>query len=264
MSSPLISVIMGIFNCESTLEESILCILNQTYDNYEVILCDDGSNDNTYFIAEKFLKLFPDKFVLLKNEKNMGLNFTLNKCLAVAKGDYIARMDGDDICPIDRFQKEIDFLINNPKFSFVSCDMELFDSSGPFRIVSHKPVPSRKDLIKKSQFCHAGCMIKTDAFRSVDGYSDSDNCIRVEDYDLWVRLYYNGYEGFNINQVLYSMRDDRNAFNRRNFKNRLNESLVKFRACKLFKMPLFYYFFCLVPIFKYFTPNFIYKFLHKI
>ena len=76
---PKISVLMGIYNCADTLSESLDSLLNQTYQNFVVIMCDDGSKDNTYEVARDYADRYPEKFLLLKNEKNMGLNFTLNK-----------------------------------------------------------------------------------------------------------------------------------------------------------------------------------------
>ena len=91
---PVISVIMGIFNCGDTLSEAIECIVNQTFSDWELIMCDDGSNDDTYEIAISYKEKYPEKIIVLQNEKNRGLNYTLNKCLKQAKGKYIARMDG--------------------------------------------------------------------------------------------------------------------------------------------------------------------------
>ena len=104
--TPKISVIMGVYNCASTLPEAIASIQKQTITNWEFIICDDGSNDDTWRIADDFREN-DDRIVLLKNEKNLGLNATLNKCLSVARGQYIARMDGDDICAPARFEKEL-------------------------------------------------------------------------------------------------------------------------------------------------------------
>ena len=88
---------MGIYNCAKTLPEAIDSILAQTYSNWELIMCDDGSSDDTYAIAEKYKITYPNKIKLIKNEKNLGLNATLNNCLKYVDGNYIARMDGDDI-----------------------------------------------------------------------------------------------------------------------------------------------------------------------
>ena len=111
---PKISVIMGIYNCASTLPDAIDSILSQTYTDWELILCDDGSVDDTYAVAEEYQIKYPEKIRLIKNESNSGLPKTLNNCLAVAEGTYIARMDGDDISMPDRFEKQIRFLEENP------------------------------------------------------------------------------------------------------------------------------------------------------
>lgn len=88
---------MGIYNCAETLPEAIDSVLTQTFSDWQLILCDDGSKDNTYGIAKEYQGRFPEKILLLQNEQNMGLNHTLNRCLQVASGEYVARMDGDDI-----------------------------------------------------------------------------------------------------------------------------------------------------------------------
>ena len=101
---------MGIYNCESTLERAIESIVNQTYGNWELIMCDDGSTDSTYEIAERYRDRFPEKIIILRNDKNMHLANALNKCLQAATGEYIARMDADDESLPERFEKQIMFL----------------------------------------------------------------------------------------------------------------------------------------------------------
>ena len=88
-----ISVLMGIYNCADTLEQAVASIRNQTYTNWELILCEDGSSDNTFEVAQ-MLAAEDNRIVLLRNEKNLGLNATLNRSLSVATGEYVARMDG--------------------------------------------------------------------------------------------------------------------------------------------------------------------------
>lgn len=259
---PTISVVMGIYNCAKTLEEAVNCIINQTYTDWELIMCDDCSTDNTYSVAESLAKK-DSRIVLLKNEKNLTLAPTLNKCIEHAKGKYVARMDGDDLCQLDRFEKEIMVLENNPDIALVSCNMDLFDKNGTYRTVHYNKNPTLASFIKRSQFCHAGCMMRTEVLKELKGYDTSEKCKRVEDYDLWVRLYAAGYKGYNIQETLYSMRDDRNAKKRRNWKNRVNESRVKKRVFKLAKIPFYKYPLVYVPIIKFFTPNFIYKIMHK-
>lgn len=126
MKTKKISVIMGIYNCASTLDEAINSIINQTYENWELIMCDDGSKDDTYQKALSYKEKYGDKFIVLKNKNNEGLNYTLNRCLEVATGEYVARMDGDDISLETRFEKEIDYLETHPEIAIVSTPMIFF------------------------------------------------------------------------------------------------------------------------------------------
>ena len=258
-----ISIIMGIFNCSSTLGEAIDSIINQTYTNWELIMCDDGSKDETKKVAEEYVKRFPDKMKLLVNEKNMGLNFTLNKCLKEADGEYIARMDGDDISLPYRFEIEINELEKNPQIAIVSSGMIMFDESGDWGEVRVKEKPEKNDFLKSTPFCHAPCMVRREAYLAVDGYSVDEKLLRVEDYHLWVKMYAKGYKGFNIQKPLYKMRDDKNAQNRRKFKYRVNEARVKAIAIKELKLPFYKYVCCLKPIIIGLCPSFVYKWLHR-
>lgn len=259
---PLISVLMGIYNCAETLEEAIDCIINQTYANWELIMCDDCSKDNTLEVAQRIAE--KDRRVhIIKNETNRTLAPSLNYCLKHAKGKYIARMDGDDVCALDRFEKEINFLEAHPEYALVSCQMNLYDAGGIYRVVKHMDEPTGKDLLYRSQFCHAGCMMRSDVLRQLGGYSEEQSCNRVEDYDLWVRLYAAGYKGFNIQKPLYSMRDDRNANRRRTFKNRMNETRVKIRVCRSFKLGLMQYVYAGTPLAKAVIPSSFYRIAHR-
>ena len=260
---PVISVIMGIYNCGDTLSEAIECIVNQTFSDWELIMCDDGSNDDTYEIAISYKEKYPEKIIVLQNEKNRGLNYTLNKCLKQAKGKYIARMDGDDRCDKERFAIEINVLEKEPEISIVSTDMEFFDESGVWGKISHPEYPVPENFVKESPFCHAPCMVKREAYMKVKGYSVSDKLLRVEDYHLWIKMYKCGYRGKNIHKCLYQMRDDRNAYSRRSFKNRLNEYYVKRLAIRTFRLKKWNYLLALRPIIVGLLPNCVYDKLHK-
>ena len=262
-TKPCISIIMGIYNCATTLPEAIDCILNQTYTNWELIMCDDGSTDGTYEVAEQYRKAYPDKIVLLKNPENMGLNITLNNCLSVARGEYIARMDGDDICNPERFEKEIGFLEDHREYAIVSTDMEHFDEGGVYgrsRLIKY---PQTKDIVKGTPHCHAPCMVRKEAYDAFKGYSADKRVLRVEDYDLWIKMYAKGYKGYNINEVLYSMRDDRNAVKRRKYRYRLNEAYVKLKAVRLLKLPNWNVVYAVKPLIVGALPMPIYNVLHK-
>lgn len=263
MSDPRISIIMGIYNCAKTLPEAIDSILSQTYQQWKLILCDDGSTDNTFSVAEEYQKNYPEKIVLIRNEKNLGLNYTLNHCLKFADTEYVARMDGDDISLPRRLELEISFLEAHPQYAIVSCPIIYFDEYGDYRTGTDKGEPEKSSLARSVPFCHAPCMVRREAFIAVNGYTVSSRRMRVEDWDLWIKMYEKGYRGFNIDIPLYKMRDDRNASSRRKFKYRINEACVRGSAVYKLGLPLWMYVFTLRPIILGLLPNKLYLFLHK-
>ena len=269
MDQPLVSVIMGTYNCERTLKEAIMSIQAQTYQNWEMIMCDDGSSDNTYSMAEEFHRSDPNRYILIRNERNMGLNYTLNRCLELAKGKYIARMDGDDTSVKDRFAKEVDFLETHPEFAIVSSKMQMFDENGVWGESKIIERPQIKDFCKKpSLFCHAASMIRADAFRDVGGYTVDPRLLRVEDCHLWYKMYAKGYRGANLSEVLYSMRNDRLAASRRTVQNRLNKIYVTWTGFHMVKMPWYDYIYfarvVLVETSKIIVPGKIYESLYRL
>lgn len=260
---PKISIIMGIYNCEQYLRDSIESILCQTYTNWEFIMCDDGSKDHTLKIAMEYQKKYPKKIIVLKNDQNMGLNFTLNKCLEAATGTYIARQDGDDISLPDRFEKEIEFLLKHKEYSLVSSNMIFFDENGDWGRSHNFGEVKKENFIKGSPICHAPCMVKTESLRAVDGYSIADKLLRVEDYHLWFKLYIAGYKCYNLDECLYKMRDDENAYKRRNFKNRWNETRLKLWGFHRIGIPITKYVWAFKPIILFFIPKSVYNKLHR-
>lgn len=237
-----ISVIMGVYNCADTLSEAMNSLLAQTYQDFEVIMCDDGSKDGTRDIAQRYCDQYPGRFTLLINERNLGLNKTLNKCLHAAKGEYIARMDGDDISLPTRFEKEVAFLDANPEFAIVSTPMIFFDENGDWGKGTAIEYPQKSDFNLHSPFfCHAPCMVRKEAYLTVGGYSEDPRTLRFEDCHLWYKMYAHGYVGYNIQEPLYKMRDDRNAFSRRTLKSRMNAVYVKYVGFKMLNMPWYMY-----------------------
>ena len=249
--NPRVSVIMGIYNCAHTLDEALVSLLNQTYKDFEVIMCDDGSTDDTAKIAQEYVIKYPNRFVLLQNHNNLGLNKTLNRCLKKAKGEYSARMDGDDISLPERIKKEVDALDAHPEFAVVSTPMIYFDETGDWGKGTAIEYPQISDFIHHSPFfCHAPCMIRKDVFISVGGYSEDSRTIRFEDCHLWYKIYAAGYKGFNLTDPLYKMRDDSNAYKRRTLRSRMNASYVKYVGFKMLHMPWYNYFFVLESFMK--------------
>ena len=263
-----VSIIMGIYNCAPTLCEAIDSIINQTFTDWQFVLCDDGSKDNTYEIAHRYVENNPEKFILLKNEKNMGLNHTLNRCLEVADGEYIARMDGDDVSLPQRLEKEVEFLDQHPEYAIVSTPMIFFDETGDWGRNQAIKKPVKKDFIKHSPVhCHAPCMIRREAYKDVGGYTEDKKMLRFEDINLWYKLYAKGYTGYNLEEPLYKMRDDHAAAQRRGLKSRMNGVYVPYKGFQLFEYPWYMYGYVLLDFVKHFIkgimPECIYMKFHK-
>lgn len=257
-----ISVIMGIYNCASTLPEALESLLAQTYQNFKVIMCDDGSVDNTYEVAKGYADKYKN-FILIKNDTNKGLNYTLNHCLEYVDTELVARMDGDDISLPTRFEEEIAVLDAKPEMSFVSAGMNFFDENGIFRTSKLNEYPMPKDFIYGTPFCHAPCMVRAEAYKAVGGYSVDEKLLRVEDYHLWSKMYTLGLRGYNITEPLYMMRDDRNAISRRKFKFRVNETRVLYHGIKNLRLPVYYRLYAVKPILVGLLPVSLYKFFRS-
>lgn len=254
---------MGIYNCASTLPEALNSMYAQTFQDFKIILCDDGSSDNTYEIAKEYAK-HHSNIVLLSNGTNKGLNYTLNHCLEHADTEYCARMDGDDISLPTRFEKEIAFLDSHPEYAIVSCPMIYFDESGVFGQGTRHGEPNIKNLIHGPIFCHAPCMIRTEAYKKVGGYSVDKRLLRYEDYNLWMKLYEKGYKGYNLKECLYAMRDDRNAIKRRTLKSKFNGIYAHYLAYKTLKLSLSGLIkYSSKALFKGLIPTYFYTKIHK-
>ena len=195
-----ISVLMGIYNCATTLEQATIATTNNevataeksTYTNWELILCEDGSSDNTYEVAQS-LAAKDTRIILLRNEKNLGLNVTLNRCLAAATGEYIARMDGDDDCLPERFEKQLGYLESHPEIDIVSTPMILFDETGEWGKTTAIAFPQPENVVTGSPICHAPVMMRRTCMDAVGGYTEDKRMLRVEDVNLWIKLYAAGY-----------------------------------------------------------------------
>ena len=258
-----VTVIMGIYNCADTLGAALDSLLAQTFANWNLVMCDDGSSDTTYEIAAQYQLTYPDKITLLRNGHNKGLNYTLNRCLSAADGEYIARQDGDDISMPTRFEQEVAILDAHPNIAIVSAAMRYFDENGTWG--QNRPItfPQKKDFIAGTPFCHAPCMVRRDAYLTVNGYTEDPRYLRVEDYDLWVKMYAAGFRGQNIPEPLYAMRDDRNAFSRRKFRYRINEFCVRIKAAYILRLPFQAYLYAWRPLLVGILPSKLYCLLHK-
>ena len=261
---PKVSVIMGVFNCKETLPQAIESIRQQTYPNWELILCDDGSSDGTYAVAKSYAEKDPQRIVLLRNDTNRKLAYTLNRCLSVASGDLIARMDGDDVSHSDRFEKQVAFLKNHPDLRLVGTDMRCFDASGLHGIRHAAEHPDRFTLKNRSPFFHATVMTYKSVYDTLGGYSVSERAVRAEDLELWFRFFHEGFKGDNIPEALYDVREDYETLKRRTAKDRMNVVRLKAWGFRLLGFPRRWLIRpALTAVFKSCVPAFVIRIIHR-
>jgi glycosyltransferase involved in cell wall biosynthesis len=183
--APLISVVMSVFNGASYLREAIESVLQQTYKNFEFIIINDGSIDESLSI----IKSYSDNRILcIENDGNKGLIYSLNKGIKTAKGQYIARMDADDISLLTRFQKQVDFLETHPNIGVCSSDYIQFSKNleqHHYAYSNHEEILSH--LLFNSSLIHPSLMIRKSCLAQLDKIFD-DDFIYAEDYELWSRL----------------------------------------------------------------------------
>ena len=253
----LVSIIMGIYNCADTLCEALESIAAQTHAGWELILCDDCSTDATLDVARAFAKRFPSKVRIIGNASNSKLAFTLNHCLQHATGEYVARMDGDDVSLPERLQKQVDFLDANPDYAVVSTAMMAFDENGDRGVRRKKAVPEPYDLAAHPCFDHATIMMRRTAFDKLGGYTVSKRTERGQDYDLWFRFFAAGFRGYNLQEPLYRVRENAATFSRRTFRSRLYICQTMFIGYRMLGFPLRCYLYILRNIFAGVTPAFL-------
>lgn len=250
----MISIIMGVYNGAQTLAQAIESILQQTFSDWEFIICDDCSTDNTKEILSSYAEK-DERFVIISNPQNMGLAASLNHCLQYVKGEYIARMDCDDLSAPDRFEKQQAFLSQNPGFDLVGTYMQAFDTSGNLNVVEHKLLPTKYDVPKGAPFAHATIMVKTSVLKELNGYKISKHTMRTEDVDLWYRFFAAGYKGTSIPEPLYYVRMDDAAYKRRKLKYMLHASYIVWYGCGMLRLPFYYRIYCLKPILSWLLPR---------
>jgi len=223
---PLVSVIMSVYNeKEEWIKESIESILNQTYPNIEfIIIIDNPNNDN----AIKLIKEYAKKDTRIRyfiNEKNKGLVYSLNKALKYAKGDYIARIDADDISHNDRLEKQLDYLSKN-NLDLIGSNVNLFNENGIFyttnKLLTHKYITK---LLKVGTIgiVHPTFFGKKEVFEKLNGYK---NALHAEDMEFLARVICSGFKVGNIPNVLLNCRYN-------------NQSVTKTNAFFVYKTSLY-------------------------
>lgn len=188
MTRPIVSVALSVYNAEPYLAAAIESILNQTFKDFEFIIIDDGSTDDSLKTLQKYAA--QDQRIRLTSRENRGIPQTRNEILAQSQGEFIAVMDADDIALPDRLAQQVEFLTQHPNVVCVGGGFEMIDEKG--RYLTSLTVPTDDATIQKlalaghCSICHPTAMIRRTALQQVSGYDEAFR--QTLDLDLWLRL----------------------------------------------------------------------------
>jgi len=259
----MVSVLMSVFNGEKYLRQSIESILNQTYKNFEFIVVNDGSFDKTGEILKEY-KAKDSRIKIITNEANIGLTKSLNKALALAQGEYIARQDADDVSLSQRLEKQIGFLEKNPEIKILGTFALLINHNGKVLGKGIKPVSHlniQKSLIRANPFIHSSVIIERETLNRFGGYNERFKT--NQDYELWFRiLKYN--KGKNLPLFLIKKRYwSDTIFNKKEKEHLRNMILLKKEAIKRGDYSKLSYIYILRPYLSLKCPLFLKRFLQR-
>lgn len=201
-NTPLVSVIMSAYNESKYIAEAIDSVLQQSYDNFELIIVDDASTDNTVEMIENYTD---KRIVLLKNSENKRLAYNLNFGIQNAQGKYIARMDADDICMPERLKKQVEFLEKHTEISIVGGAAQEFGDAKALLKYPEKHDEIKVTLPFENAMCHPAVMFRNEP----DVFCYDITCKASQDYELWSRLIWK-VEFANLTDVVIKYRVHKN------------------------------------------------------
>ena len=222
--NPIVSIIMSAYNSEAYISEAIESIIRQTYQNWELLVTDDCSNDNTATIIQNYVTM-DHRIILLRNECNKGLTANLVHMSTVAKGEYIARLDADDISRCDRLEKQINYIKKN------KCDIVCSFAKGiGDRNLVLKTMKTGEELraclLFFNPIVHSTVMFKNDGSFKYDA-----SFLKSQDYDLWDRMSGMGKKFGVISETLVYFRFHENQIsNRYSLEQANNSDIIRSRA----------------------------------
>ncbi len=189
MNKKLVSIILPVFNGEKYLSYAIDSVLKQTYLYFEFIVINDGSTDNTSTILTIYKEKYP-RIQVITHNTNIGIVKSLNEGLKLAKGEFIARIDSDDIWLTDKLNKQIEYLVKNPDIYLLGTAKKVIDKNGEILPSKEKQfykyLVIKKEIIKGNLFCHSSVVFRKEILNEVGYYNEK--FLNTEDYEYWIRI----------------------------------------------------------------------------
>ena len=254
---PSISVMFPVYNCKkSYLKKAIESILNQSFRNFELIIFDDGSVNNVKSIIDEYAKK-DSRIVFIREDKHHGLAYGLNQMVKIAKGEYLARMDADDISAPLRFEKEYAFLENHPEYGFVGANLLLMDDTDKvYGQRKYPKKPGKKDFLKYQPYAHPTIMFRKCVLSMDNPYGSDEKSRRGEDYQLFMNLTAAGIKGFNLQENLLLYRETKDSYKRRRLSDQLAEVVIRWKGFKKLGLnPWLEIYYVIKPIIVWMVPN---------
>jgi glycosyltransferase involved in cell wall biosynthesis len=198
-----ITVLMPVYNTEKYIGEAVRSVLNQTFKEFELLIINDGSTDTSMDIINNFR----DPRIVVVDQPNYGIAVALNKGIQLARGEFIARFDADDICHPQRLEEQYNFLKDNPEYILIGSEVDYIDRAGKFlfhdKNFSHSYQEIRNTLRIRCPFIHSSVCYRTSVTRELGGYEIKAHTF--EDYFLWIKFIEKG-KVLNFNKPLVSVR----------------------------------------------------------
>lgn len=211
-AKPKLSVILPVYNGQKYLPEAIASVLSQSFTDFELIIINDGSTDS----SGEIIKALSDTRIRYFGQPNKGLAATLNRGISLAKGEYVARQDQDDVCLPSRFEKQVAFLDTNPDVGMVGSAAEIWvGNERTNRFLKH-PVDDASltfGMLFDNHFVHSSVTIRRAVFARIGGYAEDSLRQPPEDYELWSRVM-KEYKLANLPDVLMAYREIEGSMSR--------------------------------------------------
>lgn len=228
-----ISIILPVYNADSFIRTTIESLFSQTFNDFELIVINDGSTDNSLNIISNYKN--DPRLKIINNDKNLGLIYTLNRGIKMAKGELIARIDADDIAIKNRLKLQADYMDNHPNVALVGGWAELIDEQGAgFHIhkVPTAPTEILNSILLTNCFIHPSVMFRRSIALELGGFRQE--ALHAEDYDLWLRMCEH-HQVANLPNVLIQYRIHPGQISQQKLKmQRLSANKARFSAFKYY------------------------------
>lgn len=259
-SIPAISVIMSVKNGARTLDKCMKSLLNQTFSDFEIIVCDDGSTDDTLAKLSFYMNLDP-RVRVLQNIQSKGLAYSLNRCIEESKSNILARQDADDWSDLKRFEIQYKFVSAHPEYAIVGTQWYNVNGEGNMKKSDVKTCPIARDQIKGGLFMHPSWMMRKDLLEKVDFYTVNKYTKRSQDYHLVMKLLGAGMKMYNMPEHLYYYSADESTIARSiDWKKVKGLMWIRWDAYRRNKLPLWSYLYVLKPLISNIIPR---KFMER-